>query len=326
MKTSSLLAGLAVLGGLAGGALLAQDAISAKAGMINYTEGRVLLNNSTLQKTGRFAQMKAQDVLSTKDGRAEVLLNPGTFVRVAPDSSIRLISDSLDTPAFELKAGAVVLEVAEISKRTSLTVTWKEVTITPTKHGVFRVDADPAGLRVFDGEVLVTSEGRSVKVGKAKMLPFDGTWAWVKFDREQMDALDRWSGRRAAYVATANPSTARSVLRPTRGFGSYWGCGWAWNSYFGSVTYVPCNGTYNSYYGYNFYGLNTVMSLYTAPRVIAPSGGGGPSSSPSYSTNASTSAGTSGTIAASSPASTTQSGASSAPISRDAGSAGGTRR
>ena len=62
---------------------------------------------------------------------------------------------------------------------------------------MFRLDTNPATLRVFEGEVLVASEGRSIKVGKGKRLPLGGTWTSAKFDVRQVDSFDRWNGRRA---------------------------------------------------------------------------------------------------------------------------------
>jgi hypothetical protein len=208
------------------------------------------------------------------------------------------------------------------------------VVLSLAKHGVLRLDTDPAGLRVFDGEVSVTSAGHQVTVGKGKMLPFDGTWALAKFDAEQTDSLDRWSGRRASYLAMANPSAVGmpgGYRNSQVGMFSSAECGgsglWSLNSFYGMMTYIPCRGIYNSYYGYRFYSPMTVGSLYYQP-VLRPSvlTGGSGYSGPSYSTNAATSAGSSGTIAAGSPASTTQSGASSAPISRSSGNAGGQTR
>jgi hypothetical protein len=312
----------------------AQSVISAQSGMMNYTEGQVLLNDRGVEVTStRFPQVRVQDVLSTKEGRAEVLLNPGSFLRIGENSSIRLASSSLTRPSVEVLSGSVVLEMAAESKDELVTLTWKDVVLSLVKHGVFRLDTDPAGLRVFDGEVSVTSPGHQVTVGKGKMLPFNGTWASLKFDAGQTDSLDRWSGRRASYLAMANPS---AVGMPG-GYGysrfdlSMSGCSsglWSLNSFYGMMTYIPCRGIYNSYYGYHFYSPQAVGMLYYQPVIQPSSGmtGGSGYSGPSYSTNAATSAGTSGTIAASSPASTTQSSASSAPISRSSGNAGGQTR
>jgi hypothetical protein len=329
MKSAVILSALLVAG-LGATSALAQSVISAQSGMINYTEGQVLLNDLDIQVTStRFPQVRVRDVLSTKEGRAEVLLNPGSFLRVGENSSIRLASSSLTRPSVEVLSGAVVLEVAVESKDEMITLTWKDVVLSLVKHGVFRLDTDPAALRVFDGEVSVTSAGHQVTVGKGKMLPFDGTWASVRFDPEQTDSLDRWSGRRASYLAMANPSAAgmpggyRNSAYNLSMSGCTYGM-WSLNSFYGMMTYIPCRGIYNSYYGYHFYSPQTVGALYYRPPQPTYSMGGG--GSPSYATNTATSAGTSGTVAASSPASTTASSASSAPISRSSGSAGGQTR
>ena len=334
MKSAVILATL-ILAVLSATNAPAQTVVSAQSGMINYTEGQVLVNNRDIEVTSsRFPQLRLEEVLSTKEGRAEVLLNPGSFLRVGENSSVRLASSSLTRPSVEVLSGSVVLEVAAEGKDELVTLTWKDVVLSLAKHGVFRLDTDPAVLRVFDGEVSVSSAGHQVTVGKGKMLPFNGTWASVRFDAEQTDSLDRWSGRRAGYLAMANPT---AVGMPGGYRGSQYGafsdasCSggglWSLNSFYGMMTYIPCRGFYNSYYGYRFYSPLTVGALYYTPRQPSTSSFmSGGSGSPSYSTNAATSAGTSGTIAASSPASTTSSSASSAPISRSSGSASGPTR
>ena len=94
MKSAVILSAL-VLAGLGATNVLAQSVISAQSGMINYTEGQVLLNDQDIQVTStRFPQVRVQDVLSTKEGRVEVLLNPGSFLRIG--------RKQLDPPGFEL--------------------------------------------------------------------------------------------------------------------------------------------------------------------------------------------------------------------------------
>lgn len=322
MKTRSVVVILAVMGGLAAPRLSAQPVISAQAGLINDTEGLVLLGKSAVQVTnGRFPQMKPQDVLSTSAGWAEVLLNPGSFVRLGENTSIRLLSNSLTQPGYEVLTGSSVLEMAAGTKDAAVTIHWRDVTISPVKQGVFRVDACPASLRVFEGEARVNSAGKRVTVGKGKMLLLDGPWTLTKFDRKQADELDRWSGKRATYLALVNMQGMVGAAG-WRGRAGWWG----WSSHFGIYTYVPYSGTYRSFYGCRFYSPRSLAAYNRPPEQPSSSFESGGYSAPSYTTNAATSAGTSGTIAASSPASTTESSASSAPVSRDAGNAGGRTR
>jgi hypothetical protein len=51
---------------------------------------------------------------------------------------------------------------------------------------------------------VVGLSGTDIKVGKGRMLRFDGSRAAVKFDGEKQDALDLWSRRRTVYLAMAN--------------------------------------------------------------------------------------------------------------------------
>ena len=63
--------------------------ISAKAGAVNYVSGNVYLANKTTNRSRvlKGDSIEAGDRVATgQDGRAEVLLNPGSFVRVAENS------------------------------------------------------------------------------------------------------------------------------------------------------------------------------------------------------------------------------------------------
>ena len=68
-----------------------QPIISAKSGIIQYLEGDVFLNGRLLEtKIGKFEDMKDGSTLKTTEGRAEVLLTPGSFLRIAESSSVKM--------------------------------------------------------------------------------------------------------------------------------------------------------------------------------------------------------------------------------------------
>src|ERR1700683_1079843 len=59
-----------------------QSVISAQSGMIHYVEGKVLLEGQPVDpKFGEFPAVKNNQVLETTEGRAEILLTPGVFLR-----------------------------------------------------------------------------------------------------------------------------------------------------------------------------------------------------------------------------------------------------
>jgi hypothetical protein len=267
IRTLGIAGGFLALAGLA----FAQSAISAKAGMVNYVEGKVLLDGKPVQmKFGVFPQIANDSQLRTEDGRAEVLLSPGAFIRIGEDSGIRMISDRLTDTRLELLDGSAMVECGELGKGEALTVTYKDATVTLLRNGLYRLDSTPAQLKVYDGEANVTRGGETVTVKRGRMLALEGVAVAQKFDEKTGDALTNWARRRSEYVATANISAARQAGR----YGMWGTGGWAWSSAFGMYTYVPMYGSFDNYWGYRFW--SPYDAYYYVP---APSGWSGGSSS-----------------------------------------------
>jgi len=191
---------------------VAQVVISAESGLVYHTEGRTFINDRPLyQKFGKFPQMSDGDLFRTGRGRAEVLLNPDAFLRLGPRSSIRMVSGLLTDARVELLSGRVVLEAEALHKETPVTLTFGDATITFRKRGVYRLDTEPAGLRVYSGEAVVEASGQRVTVGKGKLLMLDGTAAVQPFDRKETDGLGQWSSYRSESLAAVNSSATRSA-------------------------------------------------------------------------------------------------------------------
>jgi hypothetical protein len=312
--------------GLLGSVALAQSVISAKSGLIHYVEGRVLLDGRQVEpKFGEFPHVPPQGVLRTQAGRAEVLLAPGVFLRVAENTEFRLLSDSVMDTRLELLAGAVLIECAEITKGSLLAVSLRDSRISIRDDGLYRVESEPAELRVYAGQALVETAGQTVLVKKGKAVALDGTLVTRKFDVKTGDPFLRWSKRRAETIALANLSSAKALndtgVRLRRS-------AWYWNPYFGLFTYIPYRGVWSSPFGWRFYSPREVYVVYEPPRAAARAGW---DSIPrydatlGYGTIRPTPAGTSGTVAASGPP-TAASTESTAPIPRETGSAGGRTR
>jgi hypothetical protein len=90
--TSIAIACLALGGGA--GVAPAQQMISAKAGLINVVEGQAIVDGKPLvPKPSEFTQLKPGSLLETGEGRSEVLLSPGSYLRLSENSAIRMTSD-----------------------------------------------------------------------------------------------------------------------------------------------------------------------------------------------------------------------------------------
>src|SRR5689334_14903116 len=88
-----------------------QSVLTARAGLLHYAEGNVLLDDKIAEvDLATFPSMKAGSVLKTTEGRAEVLLNPGVFLRLGENTTIKLVDGRLDDARVELIEGTAVLE------------------------------------------------------------------------------------------------------------------------------------------------------------------------------------------------------------------------
>ena len=249
----------------------AQSVISAKAGLVHYTEGQVFVADKRVEnKIGEFTEMKSGDVLRTTDGRAEVLLTPGVFLRIGENSSFKLVNNKLDDIRIDLTQGSAIIEAGEVNKYDSILITAGAATINFEKRGLFRIDSDPAALRVFDGEASVAVGGQQMKIKEGKMTSLNGVLLAEKFSKEWSDPLQRWAGRRAGYLASANLSAAKSILDSGAGWRS---SGWYFNPYFGYFTFIPAFGNYYSPFGYYYYTPRRVDVIYNPPTYAGPSPG-----------------------------------------------------
>src|SRR5271154_1533906 len=138
---------------------LAQSVISAHSGLIHFSDGSVFLDDQRVeQKTGKFGQMNNGSELRTQDGRAEVLLTPGTFLRVGAGSAIRMVSNELDNTRVELLNGSAVLDQgADTLANPSGTILYNLDPVHIKKPGPSRFDSEPPQVKVETGDADVAT-------------------------------------------------------------------------------------------------------------------------------------------------------------------------
>src|ERR1041385_381178 len=89
-----------------------QYVVSAHSGLLNKVEGTVKLDGKQAEpKFGEFPEMKLGQTLTTEDGRVEVLLTPGTYMRVNENSSFEMVNNKLADTRVKILSGTVLLEV-----------------------------------------------------------------------------------------------------------------------------------------------------------------------------------------------------------------------
>jgi hypothetical protein len=271
----------------------AQSVISAHSGVIHFVEGQVTLEGQPVQpKFAEFPDVKNGQTLAAQDGRAEVLLTPGTILRIGENSSFLMVSNNRSDTRLQVLTGSAIIEVGEMLPSNAITLVYGDAHIELIKKGLYRVDADPGKFRVYEGEARVTEGSQTLIARKGREVALGKVLDMSGFDVKDVDALMRWASRRSEYLAQANVSAARSASSlgylggGGSGYGSGYGMGsWAWNPWYGMFTYMPYgNNMYYSPFGYAYYSPYNVG--YYMP---VQSGGGGVSRGSAFPT---TSAGT----------------------------------
>jgi len=210
--------------------------------------------------------MRRGDQLSTEAASfAEVLLNPGTYLRLDEKSSVRAIDTSLTSINFELLSGSAILEVGEIDKRTPIRISTPNGAFYARRDGLVRFDllsgetrvsVRQGELRTGSLEQVLANEGE--KIGRGKVAVFRGSALpeLAKVDRDAYDEFDVWSFGRARTLVEAN----NNALSRTPGVGSL-ASGWIFDPFSGSYTFIPRNGLFWSAYGFGFF--NSFGSCFT---------------------------------------------------------------
>ena len=286
-----------VFTGLAATSAFAQQVISAHSGVIHLIEGQAYLNDKLIEtKFGQFPDIKIGQEFRTEQGRAEILLTPGVFIRMGENSSIKMVSNLLTDTRVEIQSGSAMIEADDIPKENSIELLYKNNSMMLVKHGLYRIDTNPAQLRVYDGEAIVKGDSGQLTLRAGKETSLSGVLMAASFDKKDTDELYSWSSRRAGYLSAANASSAMTI----RNSGGYYGSGyyssglmgfggWQFNPLFGMFTYVPINGFGYSPFGFGWWSPMTIV--YYAPPVgggivgrsgtaLAPSHGGGFVASP----------------------------------------------
>lgn len=247
---------------------LNSDTRTAVPGTVNYVEGRASIGQESLnaQSIGS-TQLQAGQTLTTENGKAEILLTPGVYLRLGNDSSARMIAPDLTNTELQLNQGEAMVEVDQIHPENDIRVREDGASTQLLKTGLYDFDAAHEQVRVIDGKasVLVGDKKITVKGGHELSLDTTGKLKTKDFNKKefaQNDDLYRWSSLRSDYLAEANVSAAQTYVADGW-YGPGWmGAGWYWSPWFSTYTFVPAAGYFYNPFGWGFY---SPLWVYAAP-------------------------------------------------------------
>ena len=264
--------------------------VAAKAGVVNYIEGRpqVSFGNESKMAAPR-SQVKTGDSIKTgAQDRLEILLNPGSYLRLGFNSELHVVDTAFDSMKFELKSGSVIVESATFNRKVhALQLATPAGDVLFEKAGLYRLEVLPStvNLAIHEGKAKWMKDGVEVatlKSGKRFVLavPAPGSeMQFAKLDKKDTDELDHWSRRRAEFLVAANSRLSPWLMTSLSDrYGYNQRGGWMFNPWFGCYTFVPFDGTFGSPYGYR-YGMFLPIRIY---RSSPNYGWDGPSNAGGY--------------------------------------------
>jgi hypothetical protein len=150
------------------------------------------------------------------DSYVELLLAPGSFLRLDQNSSVIIESNSLNNATLKVLSGSALLESAVVDAQLST-----NVLVGPRKPrigsaGLYRFTNDTA--QVLEGTLQtdVDRNGLGYRIGKGRQMVADDaayTESEIPAGREP-DGLDRWSAARSYELAAANFVADYGDVRP----------------------------------------------------------------------------------------------------------------
>jgi hypothetical protein len=186
--------------------LFGQEVVSARSGMVHFTEGQVFLDGQPLdRKSGSFPGIKEGSTLRTEKGRAEILLTPGAFLRLDDNSSIKMVSTELADTRLVFENGSAILDLSDAAQANNgITITYKDARVKFPKKGVYRLDGDTGVLQVYSGGAMVTYAGQETQVDPSHLY-----FCWLGLETNKLgagteDEFYDWASDRSQTIGDEN--------------------------------------------------------------------------------------------------------------------------
>ena len=246
--------------------MLMQYVVSVKAGLVNHVQGTANVAEMEMARPGH-------PISTAANGYVEVLLTPGSFLRIGENSAVVLDGVDLESVSLHLVQGPAVIEVVDIDKNHPIRVTTGKLTTDIVAAGIYRFSDGIA--TVLDGKLQTPSK---LSYEKGWQVFFQDNYRARKVSKVQVTSLDVFSQTRSETISNANFSLASQISGSSYGNDPYW----LFAPHIGFFTYIP-HSNYRSPYGYRYYGVG-------AGRVV------------NYRNNSSSSSGSSGGTTSQAPA------------------------
>lgn len=142
-------------------------------------------------------------VATEADGRAEVGLTPGVYLRLDSNSEVRMVSTRPSAFEVELLQGTASVQVVPGKVQPPITLIWRGQRITVTNRGLYRLEANPGWMRAYVMDGRLRLPGGWSDLRKSRYADFSPARVWsaaAKFSQKHPDEFDRFVSKRVRAV------------------------------------------------------------------------------------------------------------------------------
>jgi len=225
-------------------ALAMQLVVAAKAGLVNYVQGTTNVKATQLVPV-------ANPILTGPNGYVELLLTPGSYLRMGNNTEVVLDSVELTNVVVRVVQGVAIVEVVDIDHTLPIQMTTGDVQVKIADPGIYEFGNGRA--TVIEGKLLSSDSATTFK--KGWQISYNGNYMTRKVSDNELGALDIFSKTRSEKIAAANMDLAPVVK--SSGYHSN-GPIWIYSPAYALWTFMPY-GNARSPYGYRYRGFETVV-------------------------------------------------------------------
>lgn len=197
------------------------------------------------------------ELRTLQNGRAELLLNPGSYLRLAESSQIRFIRTGYRTMNFEILRGEIIVESSAFNPAIhALSISTPAGDFQLAAKGLYRLSLEPRlRVSVYKGglEWMEKSrKGRRLEAGRSYRI--EATTSKLHSEKlNGKDDLNQWSKERAQQLAESNALLSARLRRSAYpSFGYQNRGGWVLGSRSQWFTFVPFDSKPKSPYGFRY--------------------------------------------------------------------------
>jgi len=261
----------------------AQGAGSARPGTLNAIDGEVSINGVRVNPiSGATIALEGGGVIRTAQGMAEILLSPGSVLRLGNASELTLETAGTPETKAQLRRGEALLEVLDPGG--TLTMEQNGVTARVRNPGLYEFDQKRSVIAVYAGQARLSKDRKQLMANAGFGI---GTHRFRVFRTSPNpgNTLFSWSRSRSEQLSSESRVSAQENTGATLSSGPQW----HWDQWSASYTFLSASGFMTGPFGWPYFSpgyapdsipVHRGDSWLYGPPILSSPGSSGPSLEP----------------------------------------------